>query len=94
MRQLSEANKYTIYGAIFGICFPIGSILFLYVMHELGNPNSLFEMVVRAHNNSLLYVIDTAPFFLGLFARFAGIRQDRIHGFLVSLEQQVEQKTE
>ena len=94
MRQFSEANKYTIYGAIFGICFPIGSIFFLYVMHELGNANSLLEMVVQAHSNNLLYVIDTAPFFLGLFARLAGIRQDRIHSFLISLEQQVEQKTE
>lgn len=94
MRQLSEANKYTIYGAIFGISFPIGSIFFLYVMHELGNASTLLEMVARAHGNHLLYVIDTAPFFLGLFARLAGIRQDRIHRFMTSLELQVAQKTE
>ena len=94
MRQLSEANKYTIYGAIFGFCFPIGSIFFLYVMHELGNATTLLQMLAHAHNNNLLYVIDTAPFILGLFARLAGIRQDRIHKFMFSLEQQVAQKTE
>ena len=94
MQNLTEANKYTIYGAIFGICFPIGSIFFLYVVNELGSTTNIIEMVRLAHENSLLYVIDTAPFFLGLFARFAGIRQDRIRGFLASLEQQVERKTE
>ena len=63
-------------------------------MHELGNATTVVQMVVHAHNNDLLYVIDTAPFFLGLFARLAGIRQDRIHKFMFSLEQQVAQKTE
>ncbi|MHB1586028.1 MAG: putative bifunctional diguanylate cyclase/phosphodiesterase [Acidiferrobacteraceae bacterium] len=92
--RFSEANKYTLYGALFGLCFPLGSVAFLYAMGVLRHANSLLGIARAAHHNPLLYVIDTAPFFLGLFARFAGIRQDRLQGIADSLEQQVEQKTE
>ncbi|MHB1950692.1 MAG: hypothetical protein ACYCQK_04380, partial [Acidiferrobacteraceae bacterium] len=93
-RGLSEANRYTLYGALFGLCFPIGSIAFLYAMGALKHATSLVGIVTAAHRDPLLYVIDTAPLFLGLFARFAGIRQDRLLGIAESLEQQVDQKTE
>lgn len=91
---MDEKTKYTIYGALFGACFPIGSIFFLYVMGELADTSSLAHIIASAHKNSLLFVIDTAPFFLGLFARFAGIRQDKIRRFSQDLERQVEEKTE
>ncbi len=93
-RNLSEANKYTVYGALFGLCFPLGAIFFLWLIRELPPTENWLTLAAYAHHNSLLYIIDSAPFFLGLFARLAGKRQDRIHGILVSLEEQVEQKTE
>ncbi|MHB1952084.1 MAG: putative bifunctional diguanylate cyclase/phosphodiesterase [Acidiferrobacteraceae bacterium] len=93
-RGLSETNRYTLYGALFGLCFPIGSIAFRYAMGALRHATSLVGIVVAAHRDPLLYVIDTAPLFLGLFARFAGIRQDRLLRIAESLEQQVDQKTE
>ncbi len=94
MERLNETQKYTIYGALFGFCFPIGSIAFLYFINEITDTSSLAAVIAEAHRNSLLYVIDSAPFFLGLFARLAGIRQDRILRFSASLEQQVAEKTE
>lgn len=94
MPRTNETTKYTIYGALFGACFPIGSIVFLYFMGELGGASDVVSMIFRAHDHSLLYVIDSAPFFLGLFARLAGVRQDRILRFSASLEQQVAEKTE
>ena len=94
MQNWSEANKYTLYGAVFGLCFPVCSILFLMVVEDFGSANTFIEVVRHAHNNMLLFVIDTAPLFLGLAARIAGIRQDRIRYFADSLEQQVQDKTE
>ena len=91
---MTETKKYTIFGALFGFCFPIGSILVLWATGNLANTQSVNSIVASAHQNPLLYVIDTAPFFLGLFAYFAGVRQDRIKQFSQSLEQQVAEKTE
>lgn len=91
---MSEANKYTLYGALFGLCFPVGAVAFLYFTQALGETDGFADIVVRAHGNPLLLIIDTAPFFLGLFARFAGVRQDRIRRFNASLEEQVREKTE
>ncbi|MHB1676520.1 MAG: putative bifunctional diguanylate cyclase/phosphodiesterase [Sulfuriferula sp.] len=94
MQTWSEANKYTLYGIVFGLSFPFSSVLFLYFMNELGTVDSLIDLFAQAHAHILLYVIDTAPFFLGVVARYAGIRQDRLHQFANSLEQQVFDKTE
>lgn len=94
MRNWSETNKYTIYGVLFGLCFPLGAILFLYLTHALAGTGNWIETIRKAHDNRLLFLIDTAPLFLGIVARCAGTRQDRIHHFLNTLEQQVQDKTE
>ncbi|MHB1941894.1 MAG: putative bifunctional diguanylate cyclase/phosphodiesterase [Acidiferrobacteraceae bacterium] len=91
---LSEATKYTLFGTLFGLCFPIGSIAFRYAMGNLRYTRGLIGIIQAAHHDPLLWVIDTAPFFLGLFARIAGIRQDRVQAVATSLEEQVAQKTE
>lgn len=90
----SETGKYTLYGALFGCGFPVGSVAFLYMIGDLEPAGGLLGLVREAHRNPLLYVIDTAPFFLGLFARLAGIRQDRLRRFSDGLEVQVAEKTE
>lgn len=90
----NQANRYTLFGVLFGLCFPVGSVLFLFLINQLGDAESLVEIVRNAHKNPLLFVIDTAPVFLGIFARLAGIRQDRILRFSESLEVQVRDKTE
>ncbi len=94
MQTWSETNKYTLYGVFFGFSFPLGSIFFLYFMNELGAVKTLPNLIVLAHEHILLYIIDTAPVFLGLAARYAGVRQDRLYALANSLEQQVFDKTE
>lgn len=94
MQSWSEANKYTLYGIIVGSAFPLSSILFLDFMNELGPVENLTSLIVLAHKHILLYVIDTAPVFLGLVARYAGVRQDRLHALANSLERQIFDKTE
>ncbi|WP_166668758.1 putative bifunctional diguanylate cyclase/phosphodiesterase [Thiohalophilus thiocyanatoxydans] len=91
---MSETTKYTVFGVLFGFCFPIGAILFLYLAGYVPDNQGLVAVVVSAHDNALLYVIDSAPLFLGLFARIAGIRQDRLLEFSASLEHKVAIKTE
>ena len=94
MTRWNETTKYTLYGALFGLCFPVGSIVFLGLMNEIKDTSSLLAILAASHDHSLLWVIDSAPLFLGLFARLAGMRQDRILRFSALLEQQVADKTE
>jgi diguanylate cyclase (GGDEF)-like protein len=94
MTRMSETTKYTLYGALFGLCFPLGAVIFLYLLGEFSGLTNPADILAQAHRNHLLYIIDTAPLFLGLFARIAGKRQDRLLHFSESLEQQVVEKTE
>ncbi len=66
---------YTGIGIAFGMCFPIGAYFFSLVVdgYRIGEV-SFFEM----HSyNSLLFMIDSAPLFLGLFAMLGGINQSK-----------------
>lgn len=91
--RITEKTKYTVYGTLFGLCFPVGAVAFIYIIGEIGAHDSPYSLVALAHQNSLLYIIDMAPFFLGLFSRFAGVRQDKLLKLSASLEQQVAAKT-
>lgn len=68
--------RYTLYGALFGCAFPIFSTFFDIVMQQL--PLTLDSILQVQSATPLHWVIDTAPFFLGLFASFAGLRQERL----------------
>ncbi len=72
----SETTKYTIYGILFGFLFPIVSSLFEAWLRYRNI--SLSSIIIIQQTTPLIWVIDTAPFFLGLFARLAGIRQDAL----------------
>lgn len=84
MKQ-SNAVRYTVFGVLFGLLFPlISSLLWIY-QHNL--PPSFTNLVQVQVNNPLQWIIDTAPLFLGMFAYFAGIRQDRVVKLVDELEQ-------
>lgn len=92
--SLSAANKYTAFGVLFGLAFPLGCIAFLGALGRFHADTGLYQALAEIHaENVLLYVVDTAPIFLGLFARLAGVRQDEIERFNQQLEQQIEEKT-
>ncbi|NEQ49129.1 MAG: hypothetical protein F6K11_03215, partial [Leptolyngbya sp. SIO3F4] len=88
---MTNKYRYLFVGAGFGLLFPLGAIIFETYLHEL--PWS-FESVKRIHQqNPLVYVIDTAPLFLGIFASFAGINQDKVHLLNKHLEEKVQRRT-
>jgi len=68
------AVLYAIYGAALGMLFPILATLVHY--GELSIENCPF--VYKPDKISLFYIIDTAPFVLGLFAWYAGTKRDKI----------------
>ena len=87
LKQLlkTEAQKYALIGAVFGLLFPIFATLI-----RIANSNLPFEfssVVTVQATDSLLWIIDTAPFFLGLFAFFAGQRQDNLQKLNIELKQ-------
>jgi GAF domain-containing protein len=68
--------RYAIIGAAFGLLFPIVATIIV----ALGSAGSLsMASLSEAQSASrLLWIIDTAPLFLGLFAAFAGQREDQL----------------
>lgn len=81
----TEAQKYTLAGALFGLLFPIIATLIRIANSNL--PFELWSVVTVQVTDSLLWIIDTAPFFLGLFAFFAGQRQDNFQKLNIALKQ-------
>ena len=102
----NETQRYALVGILFGLLFPLGATIIRVV--GSGLPLSLSSIVGVQATDSLLWIIDTAPFFLGLFAAFAGRRQDKLQdlnselrarenelrAMQATLEQRVEQRTQ
>ncbi len=107
-RQLfrNETQRYAVAGILFGLLFPVGATIIRIANSNL--PLGLSGIMNVQSTDSLLWIIDTAPLFLGLFASFAGRRQDilqRVNSDLMQrenelmsvqekLEQRVEQRTQ
>jgi GAF domain-containing protein len=67
-------RKYALLGIVFGFLFPL--IATLVQMSVEGLPLETASIISVQQSNRLLWIIDTAPLFLGLFAAVAGHRQD------------------
>ncbi len=83
--------SYTIFGALFGCLFPIGATIIDAVFQQ--RSVSIANLALSQHQQPLLWIIDTAPFFLGLFAYLAGKRQLHIEESNKFLEARVEERT-
>lgn len=61
---------YTVVGILFGACFPVGAIILESMIKDV----TISQMaILQLHvDNPLLYMIDSAPLFLGLFAMVGG----------------------
>ena len=91
MKRIPVAFRYLIYGILFGFGFPIaaGTLDILYHGYQF----TLTNYIHLQRSDFLYWIIDTAPFFLGLFAYFAGIRQKKIEENIQNLEQTVSDRT-
>jgi GAF domain-containing protein len=81
----NETRKYTLAGVIFGFLFPV--IATVIKIADSNLPYEFSSAVAVQTSDSLLWIIDTAPFFLGLFAFFAGQRQDNLQKLNRELKQ-------
>ena len=87
---MNNRLKYTLYGALFGVCFPlVATLLDAYVQ---GVPFSAAQLLRVQAAQPLHWIIDTAPFFLGFFAFLAGQRQDGLADSLNRLQRADEQR--
>lgn len=85
--------RYAAAGAAFGACFPL--LAFTYVsLAGVVAPAPLPAWLAAAHRaEPLLWMIETAPCFLGLVAAIAGARQERLERANASLAVQVAERT-
>lgn len=87
----NEKSNYAIYGTLFGSLFPIvGTILQSYVAHKGISLAFLFNVQKTV---PLLWIIDTAPFWLGIFAMFIGKQLDIIQEHNADLEHKIKERT-
>ncbi len=71
-------RTYALYGALFGLCFPVVGTIIQAVSYPEQFGLTPAGMWRAARDSPLLWIIFTAPFFLGVFASLAGRRQDQI----------------
>lgn len=75
--------RFAVTGAAFGLLFPIFATAISIVIAQL--PFSLASAITVQRSLPLLWIIDTVPLFLGLFASFAGRREDALQRTTVAL---------
>lgn len=74
-------TRYAAIGAAFGLVFPV----FAYALRSFQyGPQTALHLLQQ---DPLLWIICTAPIFLGIFAFFAGIQQDRVHQQMIEVEE-------
>ncbi|MFH1186235.1 MAG: GAF domain-containing protein [Chloroflexota bacterium] len=69
-------RRYAIFGALFGLAFPLAATAASLAVARL--PWTLTNILTVHSTQPLMWIIDTAPLFLGIFAGLAGMRQDAI----------------
>lgn len=72
----TAVQRYALFGAVFGLLFPVAATLVEMILQGL--PFGLAGVLHVQRTNPLLWIIDSAPVFLGLFASIAGRRQEHL----------------
>ena len=81
---------YALGGAAFGLCFPVvATLLSAYLAGGTSASSALLEAQA---SDPLLWIIDSAPLWLSLFASLAGRRQDRADQLNHQLKTQLRQR--
>jgi two-component system, sensor histidine kinase and response regulator len=83
--------RYTLLGALLGLCFPIIAIIYSFIAAQL--TFSLAALAEIHHQNPILIMVDTVPLILAIVASIAGLRQDRLAGLTGDLESKVANRT-
>ncbi len=72
----NETQRYALMGVLFGFLFP--AVATVIRITGKGLPFDLPSVILVQSTDPLLWIIDTAPLFLGIFAALAGRRQDKL----------------
>jgi class 3 adenylate cyclase len=74
--RTNDRAHHALGGVLFGLCFPVISTFF--DMAVQGIEVNWANIVATQVNQPLHWVIDSAPLFLGLFAYWIGVRQEKL----------------
>ena len=85
------AQAYALYGVLFGLCFTIIATV-IAALQAYGSI-TLSHLFAVQTSNVLLWIIDASPCWLGLFASFAGVRQDRLQEIIAEREATISDRT-
>lgn len=80
-------RKYTLIGVLFGSAFPIGAFVFESI--RLGMGLSISSIPTLHRLSPLLYMVDSAPLFLGIFAGLGGISKSNADELNIKLNTQL-----
>lgn len=91
-KSYPNTTLYTFFGMAFGFIFPLVATFFEIKLQGL---SISIDSVTKAQvNNPLLWIIDTAPFFLGAMAALVGYLKDQTIHINKGLEEKIEERTE
>ncbi len=91
-KTYQNTTIYTIFGMLLGLAFPLVATLFEIGLEGLSfSIDSITKVQV---SNPLLWIIDTAPFFLGIMAGLAGYLKDQTVHINQGLERTIQERTE
>jgi GAF domain-containing protein len=71
---MNAKNRYAMFGAAFGLTFPLIGTVLQVLFDRL--PLNIFNLIHIQITAPLLWIVDTAPIVIGLFAGYAGHKQD------------------
>jgi signal transduction histidine kinase/CheY-like chemotaxis protein len=83
-RTCSAKIRYTLAGIGFGCLFPLGATLL--EAWKASGALGWTDLAAAQTRSPLLWIIDSAPLFLGFFASLAGVRQDRLRRLLATIQ--------
>ncbi len=89
--RLSHRGRFALFGAMFGLLFPV--VAWLFELWRMDGSLSIASLIQIHWANPLVFIIDTAPVFLGVVASFAGAREDRNQEYTEELEDRVRRRT-
>jgi len=79
----NETQRYAVVGAVLGFAFPILATVIRFAASA--QPFKLLNIIILHVSDPLMWIIDTAPLFLGAFAAIAGRRQDKLQSLFGEL---------